>query len=350
VVSVGTGIGLALAKGIVELHVGKISAQSTPDMGSTFLVELQQGSTHFTDQNRVEIDHSTEEEAEEDTIIASIDAEFLKEATENHNANFKEKPTLLIVEDNAGLRHMLVQIFEPMYIILEAGNGKEGYLKAAENQPDLILSDVMMPEMNGNDMCSKLKENFETSHIPVVLLTAQTSIAQNIDGLKRGADDYITKPFNVNILVTRCNNLLLGRKLLQEKFSKQIDNSTYDIASNALDQEFIDKAVSVVEANIEKESLDVNFLCSEMAIGRRVFFNKMKSITGKTPNEFIQNIRLKKAAWIILNVPNKTISEISEELGYNSVSYFGKCFKAKFGVFPSAYRTGGVENDAQTVE
>lgn len=350
VVSVGTGIGLALARGIVELHVGKISAESTPSVGSTFHVELLQGNKHFTDQNKVEIDNSTDTIAEESIITSTIDSEFLKEAAENHNENFKEKPTLLIVEDNSGLRQMLVQIFEPMYIILEAANGKEGYLMASENQPDLILSDVMMPEMNGNEMCTKLKEHFETSHIPVVLLTAQSSIAQNIEGLKRGADDYITKPFNVNILVTRCNNLLLGRKLLQEKFSKQIDNSTYDIASNALDQEFIDKAVSIVENNIEKESLDVNFLCSEMAIGRRVFFNKMKSITGKTPNDFIQNIRLKKAAWIILNTPNKTISEISEELGYNSVSYFGKCFKAKFGVFPSAYRTSGVENDPQTVE
>jgi signal transduction histidine kinase/ligand-binding sensor domain-containing protein/CheY-like chemotaxis protein/AraC-like DNA-binding protein len=345
VVSVGTGIGLALARGIVELHVGKISAESTPFVGSTFHVVLQKGNKHFTDQNKVEIDTTADIIPEENIITTTIDSEFLKEAAENHNDNFKEKPTLLIVEDNSGLRQMLVQIFEPMYIILEAVNGKEGYLMASENQPDLILSDVMMPEMNGNEMCSKLKDHFETSHIPVVLLTAQSSIAQNIEGLKRGADDYITKPFNVNILVTRCNNLLLGRKLLQEKFSKQIDNSTYDIASNALDQEFIDKAVSIVENNIEKESLDVNFLCSEMAIGRRVFFNKMKSITGKTPNDFIQNIRLKKAAWIILNVPNKTISEISEELGYNSVSYFGKCFKAKFGVFPSAYRTTGMDGE-----
>ncbi len=192
--------------------------------------------------------------------------------------------------------------------------------------------------MNGNELCSKIKTNFETCHIPVVLLTAQTSPEQNIEGLKHGADDYITKPFNVKILLTRCNNLLVGRKILQQKYSKQIDNTTYKIASNELDQAFIDKVIRIIENNLSNESLDVNLLCSEMAIGRRVFFYKMKSITGDTPNDFIQNIRLKKAAWIIQNVPDKTISEISDELGYNSISYFGKCFKAKFGVVPSEYK------------
>jgi len=334
----GTGIGLALAKGIVELHKGKISVTSDASYGSVFTVELLTGKSHFTNNTQAEIIEKHEDSNADYKILTVFDKEFLSEASENQRSNFSEKPTVLIVEDNESLRQMLVQLFDSMYNILEANNGLIGYKMALDKHPDLIISDVMMPEMNGNEMCTKLKSNFETCHIPVVLLTAQTSPEQNIDGLKRGADDYITKPFNVKILVTRCNNLLLGRKILQEKFSKQIDTKSFNIATNELDQKFIEKAIVIVEKHISMESLDVAFLCSEMAIGRRVFFYKMKSITGETPNDFIQNIRLKKAAWMIQNTPNKTIAEISEELGYNSVSYFGKCFKAKFGVVPSEYK------------
>ncbi len=334
----GTGIGLALSKGIVELHNGTIRIESDPGKGSTFFVSLKLGNAHFINNSKVEIIEKDDSEMKEINIDTKLDNDFLKELWDNQSVHFEVKPTMLIVEDNDNLRELLVNIFRSLYQVIEASNGNEGYELANEKHPDIIISDIMMPEMNGNELCSKIKTNFETCHIPVVLLTAQTSPEQNIEGLKHGADDYITKPFNVKILLTRCNNLLVGRKILQEKYSKQIDNTAYKIASNELDQAFIEKAIKIIEHNLSNENLDVNLLCSEMAIGRRVFFYKMKSITGETPNDFIQNIRLKKAAWIIQNVPDKTISEISDELGYNSISYFGKCFKAKFGVVPSEYK------------
>ncbi|MFZ4726065.1 MAG: two-component regulator propeller domain-containing protein, partial [Paludibacter sp.] len=182
----GTGIGLALAKGIVELHKGKISVTSAASNGSVFTVELQNGNSHFINNTQAEIIEKHEDSNSDYKILTVLDKEFLNEASENQQKNFAEKPTVLIVEDNESLRQMLVQLFESMYNILEANNGLIGYKMALDKHPDLIISDVMMPEMNGNELCTKLKGNFETCHIPVVLLTAQTSPEQNIDGLKRG--------------------------------------------------------------------------------------------------------------------------------------------------------------------
>ena len=227
----GTGIGLALSKGIVDLHNGSIWIESEPNNGSVFFVKLKTGNSHFSDNSKVEIVENSFSDVKSITMDTKLDNDFITELSENQSVHFEVKPTILIVEDNDSLRELLVNIFQSLYTVLEASNGLEGCELAIEQHPDIIVSDIMMPEMNGNELCSKIKTNFETCHIPVVLLTAQTSPEQNIEGLKHGADDYITKPFNVKILLTRCNNLLVGRKILQEKFSKQIDNTAYKIES-----------------------------------------------------------------------------------------------------------------------
>jgi len=334
----GTGLGLTLSKGIVELHGGEIEVSSQIEKGTIFEVTLLKGSTHLQNKEHIEFVNAEFELVDYNVQFSSSDIEFIEAAAIGQKEHYEKMPTLLIVEDDSDLRNVLIKIFNPMYKILEADNGVSGFNIAKEKQPDLIISDIMMPKMNGNEMCSKLKNDFETCHIPIILLTAQSTIEQNIDGLKSGADDYISKPFNVKILIMRCNNLLIGRKILQEKFTKQIEITPNQITHNVADQKFIEKAVTIIEQNARDKRIDVDFLCSEMAIGRRVFFNKMKSITGQTPNDFILTVKFKIAATMLKNNPELNISEISDALGFSSSKYFGKCFREQFGVSPSQMR------------
>jgi AraC-like DNA-binding protein len=181
----------------------------------------------------------------------------------------------------------------------------------------------------------------------VVLLTAQTAIESNIEGLRIGADDYITKPFNVKTLITRCNNLVNGRRLLQEKFSKQVDASPRLIATNNLDREFLEKAQEIIERNIDNPQFDVTFFSREMALGRTKLFEKIKGITGQTPNEFVITVKMKKAAAWLANNPEYNITDVSYLAGFSSPKYFTKCFKEQFGISPSAFKKGGKKENEE---
>ena len=333
----GTGIGLALTKNILELHHAEITVESKQNVGSTFTVVIRKGAAHFTDDQKAEY---IDADISCLNIIQEIDDNFMKEVISTQLKNNELQYSMLIVEDNDELRNMLKTIFEPIYKIYTASNGKEGLDMTIELQPDIVLSDLMMPLMSGNEMCSKIKNNFAVSHIPVVLLTAQTAVEYNLESLRLGADDYITKPFNVKTLITRCNNLVNGRKLLQEKFSHQIDTSARQIATNTMDREFIDKAVEIIEKHMENPDFDVPMFSSEMAMGRTKLFSKLKGITGQTPNDFILTIKMKKAASLLNNHPEHNISDITWMLGFNSPKYFAKCFKEQFGMSPSAFRKG----------
>lgn len=204
--------------------------------------------------------------------------------------------------------------------------------------PHIILSDIIMPEMSGIELCKAIKQNFDTCHIPVVLLTAKTAIEHKLEGLKMGADDYVTKPFNINILLSRCNNLINNRMVLQEKFSKQPQINTHILTTNILDKEFMDKAMEIIENEIDNGEFSVDRLVSQMGIARTKLFTKLKAITGQTPGEFIMTIRLKRAAYMLRSNPELNISEISDRVGFNTPKYFSKCFKEKFHTTPQAYR------------
>ena len=235
---------------------------------------------------------------------------------------------------------MLEDLFLPIYKVYIARNGREGLEMARQIQPDLIISDVMMPEMSGKELCYKIKTNVELSHISVILLTAQTSVEYVVEGLMFGADDYVTKPFNVKVLLARCNNLIKNKKRLMAHYAgKAVAESPVTEAVNERDKELLAKSVSIIKENFENPAFDVTTLASELCMGRSKLYMQFKQITGLTPNEFILKVKLDEAMSLLNNCPELNISEISIRLGFSSPRYFSKSFKAFFGVTPQAIRS-----------
>lgn len=344
--TLGTGIGLALSKNITELHHGEINVKSKQGKSTTFVVRLQKGDSHFKqDGNTIFIEKAEETISDSEAAPDKItDKEY-----ENIRNSFPEQKdnhqyTILLIEDNEELLQILNTLFSPLYRTLLAHNGQEGYQLALDQKPDLIVSDVMMPVMSGTEMCIKIKNNIDLCHIPVVLLTALNSAEQTIEGLQNGADDYIVKPFHTKMLLMRCNNLIRNRVLLQNKFSKQTDFDIQLLAVNPLDKKLLNKITVTIENNLENTSFDINSLAKELAMSRSSFFSKFKALTGMTPNEYIQSERLKKAASLLREYPDKQINEISDMLNFSSTIYFSRCFKAHFGVSPSQFRQTGIKD------
>ncbi|WP_333697900.1 hybrid sensor histidine kinase/response regulator transcription factor [Bacteroides congonensis] len=339
----GTGIGLALSKGIIELHKGRIEVSSHLDKGTTFTIYLKLGKEHFLEE---QID--TEPVKEEPLSMPAepqlqLEQQVMDEDVQNRIKGAK----MLIVEDNTSLREMLAGLFEPYYEVVTASDGEEGLQKAQEVMPDIIISDIMMPKMTGIELCKQIKANFETCHIPVVLLTARIAIEHTIEGLRIGADDYITKPFNVNLLISRCNNLVNSRRVLQEKFGKQPQTQVQMLATNPMDKDLLDRTVAIIEKNLDNSEYSLSDLIKELYISRTNFFTKIKAITGQTPNEFILTIRLKKAAWLLKHEQYLSVTEVADRTGFSSQRYFSRCFKDMYGISPLYYRTGNKEDNQE---
>jgi len=344
----GTGIGLALTKGIIELHHGSISVESKKGEGTTFIIYLKLGRAHFSDDEILPDKETVEQYITDIENILTIEPEILYQEHEiDKNINIPAKGAkILVVEDNPALNDMLVRIFQPFYTVISAFDGIQGFELVKKEMPNLILSDVLMPNMSGVELCKEVKSNIETCHIPVVLLTARTTIENTIEGLQNGADDYITKPFNINLLVSRCNNLVNTRIVLQEKFSQQPQMTPLMLATNKLDKDMIDKVMNIVEINLDNPDFTIDHLADELCIARTSLYTKIKAITGQTPNKFILTIRLKKAAFMLRNNPELRISEISDITGFTSSGYFGKCFKEVYRVTPLVYRSDDARDDA----
>lgn len=336
-----TGIGLSLTKSIIELHHGTIQVESTPGYGSIFIVHLQKGCTLFTEEELAQKQQEKQTESLIPDTVAFSDhmEEFSDTEQKELLIEGDDSPhTILLVEDNEELLQILNSLFSPTYRVLLARNGKEGLEKARAERPDIIVSDVMMPEMSGTEMCLKIKNDFDVCHIPVVLLTALTSAEQNIEGLQRGADDYINKPFNAKVLLARCNNLVRNRIILQKKFSQQKDFDAQSLASNPIDQKFLDTVNSIIEKNLDNIDFDMNMMARELGLSRSSLYAKFKALTGMTPNDFVLNCKLKRAAIMLTENPDLQIADISDRLGFGSPRYFTRCFKAQFEITPAEYR------------
>lgn len=332
-----TGIGLSLTKSIIGLHHGKIQVESTPGYGSIFIVHLPKGRSHFK-EGECQFVQPEKEMIRNEILPESLTQEIPESTSELSLAETDATYTILLVDDNEELLQILNSLFSPVYNVLLARNGKEGLEITRSQKPDIIVSDIMMPEMSGTEMCLKIKNDFDICHIPVILLTALGSAEQSIEGLQRGADDYISKPFNAKVLLARCNNLVRNRIILQKKFNEQRDFDTQSLASNPIDQKFMDTVNRIVEENLSNMEFDMNTLAKELGLSRSSLYAKFKALTGMTPNDFVLNCKLKRAATLLITRQDLQIAEISDMLGFGSPRYFTRCFKAQFDTTPAEYK------------
>ncbi len=323
----GFGLGLSILKDIVERHAGEVLLESEVGIGSTFMIKLPLGSSHLpADQINAE---------SEDLIINDVsENSAVDDLLEGANLDNR---TLLVVEDNEELRHYLVSMFTNYFRVLEAADGKQGLVITYEKLPDLVISDIMMPEMDGIQLTKSLKGDRRTSHIPIVLLTARSSLIYKYEGYETGADDYITKPFNKTLLISRVKNLLQSREILAKKVQTDLITEPKRLPINSKDQEFLKELIDLIDTNLIEDKLNASFIVEALSMSHSVVYKKVKALTGLSLIEFIRDYRLKKAAELISEL-GYSISEATYSVGFSDTKYFSKMFKKKFGVNPSKYR------------
>ncbi|MEM9053243.1 MAG: tetratricopeptide repeat protein [Bacteroidota bacterium] len=319
----GTGVGLALTKELIELMEGAIFVESEVDQGTSFkvIIPLEEILTSHQD-----IETDTFSETEEFEISERIPL----------NEQPATEKTILIIEDNVDMRDFIRQQLIDEYRIIEAFNGQLGLEKARNHTPDLIITDLMMPQMDGMTLCKELKLNIHTSHIPIIMLTAKAGIENKIEGLETGADDYLTKPFNTLELQARVKNLTQQREKLRELFTKSRYVHPKEVTVNSMDEQFLQRVLDLFEENYADPEFGTSAMQESLAMSKAQLHRKFKAITSQTPGELLRNFRLKRAAQI-LKQDGENVTQVAYAVGFNNLSYFAKCFKSLFGVTPSVY-------------
>lgn len=316
----GSGIGLHIVKEYVELHNGKLKVESTLHKGSVFTiyipVDLQQPTVH-----------SPEAQEMEGTPPEICQAEG------------SVRKTLLIVEDNSEFRQFLVEQLEAEFRIVQAPDGEQGEQVALKESPDLIITDIMMPKVDGVELCKRIKTNIQTSHIPVILLTARASNEFMFTGYEAGADEYVSKPFDLDILLLKLRKLIKQQEERKAQFRNSIEIKPDDITITSLDEKLIQNALKAIEENLSNTEYSIDNLSNDVGLGRTNLYKKIQSITGKTPASFIRSIRLKKAAQLLCR-SDLNISEVADHVGFGNIKYFNQHFKEEFGMTPTQYRVG----------
>ncbi len=326
----GTGIGLALVKSLAELHEGALTVESNLGKGTSFRFRLLTDNTY---PDALHSDNRPERESEEKRL-----SDAAKE-TDNHTL-----PTILVIEDNDEIRDYITTSLSPCYTIYIAANGKEGLELAQKEMPDLIVSDIMMPEMDGLELCRILKKDIRTSHIPLILLTAKDSIREKEEGYESGADSYLTKPFSAKLLLSRIHNILEARKKLADQIAaltkdtkpKGADKAKSVLSISKIDEEFLTKITSLIEENLDMEKLDISFLREKVNMSHSTFYRKIKVLTGISATEFIRKVRLKNSLRLLLT-GSYNVSETAYMTGFNDIDYFRQCFKEEYGMPPLEY-------------
>jgi DNA-binding response OmpR family regulator len=319
----GTGIGLSLVSEFVKLHGGEIFVKSEIGKGSCFTVVLPVIKSELL----VDMVEPFEEEIRLDSFSHSKTDE---------KPILYERPSILIAEDNDDLRFYLKDNLSSQYQIYEAANGEDALKMIMKIVPDLIISDIMMPVMDGMELCKRVKSDRAVCHIPFILLTAKSSENQQLEGIEIGADDYIVKPFNFQILDAKIANIISLRKNMRQLFNNKLHIEPHDITVTSLDEQFMRKVLELVEKNISSTEYTIELMSRDLGMSRTLLYKKILALTGKPPLEFLRSLRLKRAA-VLLSKSQMNVSEIAFQVGFNDPKYFSKHFKNEFGVLPSKY-------------
>jgi len=334
--SAGTGIGLSLTRDLVDLNHGEISVESEPDKGSTFTVKFPLGKDHLKESEYVFSEKEKEQIYMKPEIVNGSQETVMSDIEEAVPGKQIEKPIILIVEDNRDIRIHIRGNFEKEYSVMEAIDGSAGLKKAIDTLPDLIITDLMMPKMDGMELCQQIKNDERTSHIPVIILTAKSTLGDKLEGYETGADDYIAKPFQMKELMARVHNLIEQRRKLRERFSREVTLEPRDITVNSYDEEFLKRAIDTVENHMSDEDFDINIFQKELNMSHSTLYRKLYSLTNLSPTGFVRSVRIKRAAQLIKQHYGN-IAKISYEVGFNNPSYFSKCFKEVIGISPAEY-------------
>ncbi len=338
----GTGIGLALTKELVELHHGEIIVESEVGRGTTFIVRLPLGKAHLkaeeiaSDQLSVVSDQASDKlqvASGRDSDFPSIQQSLTPSIRESTTS---DETLILVGEDNRDVRLYIRQYLEPVFKVIEAVDGLDGVEKALEIIPDLIISDVMMPKRDGNELCRILKADEKTSHVPIIMLTAKADRDSKVQGLEIGADDYLIKPFDSKELLARVHNLIKQRRQLRERFSREIVLKPREIAITPMDEVFLNKVKAVVEKYLGEEDFDVEILSREVGMSHSQIHRKLKALTNQSASQFIRSLRLHRAVELLKQKAG-TVAEIAYQVGFGSQAYFTKCFHEQFGCSPKDY-------------
>jgi DNA-binding response OmpR family regulator/nitrogen-specific signal transduction histidine kinase len=333
--SPGTGIGLSLTRELVALMHGKINAESEPDILTRFSVFIPLGLEHLKkDEYVVVTDDSGLANAAD---IPEVEVTGLSMKNDNSDKSTTALPLVLIADDQAEIREYIGENLSDQFALKMAENGAIAYKLAVESIPDLVVTDVAMPEMEGIELCKKLKTDEKTSHIPVIMLTGKSGLNDKLTGLETGADAYLIKPFSIRELKLRIIKLIEQRHKLREKFTRNLNVEPRDIAVTSADEKFLIRALEIIERNMGNSEFEVSQFQQELLMSRTQLFRKLKAMTNQTPGDFIRTIRLKRAARLIeQNFGN--VTQIAFEVGFNNPSYFAKCFKELFGKLPSDFQ------------